>query len=820
METIWNDLRYGWRMLRRNPGFAIVAVLTLAIGIGANAAIFSVINSILIRPLPFHDSSRIIMVWDTDPNRHIPNGTVSPAEFLDWRDMDKSFKELDGFRTSYLTVTGNGDPEQAWGVQVSTDFFQMLGLKPILGRDFLSDEGTPGHEQVVLITYSLWQRRYGGDPAILGKPILIDSKPYTLVGILPKDFSMFGTSTSLDLWLPFAFNRAQLNREDHELLIFGRLNDGVTLRQAQAEMETIQAQLKKQYPDVDQENGIRVTNFHDDLAAGIRPALLVIMAAVGFVLLIACANVANLMLARAASREREIALRSTLGAGHRRILRQLLTESVLLALIGGALGVFVAYGGLKLLPYALPPAGSNGEIPHSSGIAIDWRVLLYTLVISLLTGIIFGLAPALQISRSHLSESLKEGTRGSTSGRRSHLVRSGLVVSEVALSLMLLIGAGLLLRSFVLMLTEDLGFNPSDVLTMQVWVPESHYPEKAKVINFFQQATDRIAALPGVEAAGASNYLPLTKWTSYCDFDIVGRVPPSEGKPFTSQYRVIDWRYFQAMRTRLKEGRDFLPSDGPDTQPVAVVNEALRHLYWRNQDPVGKQIRIHQQVPLPPWEAEKHDGWLTIVGVVANTQGWDWTEAQSPLLYLPFVQNPSRTMRFVIRSHADLSGLTAAVRQVVDVLDPEQPVTEVHTMDELLVSALSQRRLSMFLLVIFASVATVLAAIGIYGVMAYAVTQRLHEIGIRMALGANPADVLHMVVADGMRLAGIGLGIGLIAAVVLMRYLQSQLYGVKSTDPLVYCGVAAGLSLVALAACYFPARRATKVDPLTALRYE
>ena len=820
METLWNDLRYGWRMLRRNPGFAIVAVLTLGIGIGANAAIFSVINSILLRPMPFKDSSRIMIVWDTDPNRHLQSGTISPAEFLDWRDMNKSFTQLDGFRVSYVTLTGHADPEQAWGVQVSTDFFSMLGLKPALGRDFRAEEGIPGHEQVALISYSLWQRRFGGDPAILERSVMIDYKPYTVIGVLPRNFSMFGTSVSFDIWLPLALNRSQLNREDHELLVLGRLRDGVTIPQAQAEMVKIQADLKKQYPAVDQENGIRVAGFHDDLAAGIRPELLVIMAAVGFVLLIACANVANLMLARAASREREIALRSTLGAGHRRIMRQLLTESVLVACIGGVFGILVAIVGLKLLPYVLPPAGFPGEIPNSGGIGVDWRVLLYTGGISVLTGIIFGLMPALQISRSQLSESLKEGSRGSTTGRRGQLVRSGLVVSEVALSLMLLIGTGLLLRSFVLMVTKDLGFNPSHVLTMQVWLPENRYPDKAKVVNFYQQAIDRIAVLPGVEAAGASDFLPLTRWMVYCNFDIAGRVPPSSDRPFTSEYSVIDWRYFKAMHTAIKDGRDFLPADGPDTQPIAIVNQALLHRYWPNENPVGQQIRIHKQVPVPDWEAEKQDGWLTIVGVAANTQSWNWDEQQSPMLYLPFVQNPSREMRLVVRSHGDQSGLTAEVRRVVEGLDRDQPVTEVHSMDDFLDAALSQRRLSMALLAVFAAVATILAAIGIYGVMAYAVTQRWHELGIRMALGASPADVLRLVVGNGMRLAGLGLGIGLIASLILMRYLQSQLYGVTSSDPVTFVCVAAGLALVALASCYFPARRATKVDPLDALRHE
>src|ERR1700690_1137246 len=820
MDTLWHDLKYGWRMLRRNPGFALVAILTLAIGIGANAAIFTVINTILIRPLPYYQSSRIVMVWDSDANRSILRGTVSAAEFLDWQDKNHVFQSMSALSPHTVTVTGDGGPDQPFGVQVSGNFFRMLGVKPILGRDFLPEEETPGHERVLMLSYALWQSRYGGDPHIIGKSILVDYKPYTIIAVLPRDYSIFGTHVPLDVWFPYAFNRAQLDRTDHEVIVFARLKDGVTVPQAQAEMETIIASLKKQYPTIDQKNGVFVANFHDDLGVKVRPALLVLLAVVGLVLLIACANVANLMLSRAASREHEIVLRATLGAGYRRILRQLLTESLLLALIGGAFGILLAFGMIHILRAALPPVGTNAEIPHSAGIGMDGTALLFTLGVSLITGIVFGLAPAIQISRSSLSESLKEGGRGSVGGRHSHHARSGLVISEIALSVMLLIGAVLLLRSFILLLSQDLGFNATHVLTMQINLPANKYSDNEKTVSFYQRVTNQVADLPGVKAASAVNYLPLSHWTAYCNFDIAGRPIQPSGDEFTSQYRVVDWRFFHAMENPMKQGRDFTESDTPNSPPVAIINEALALRYWPNEDPLGKQFRIHASSNRAPWEANLREDWITIVGIVANTRDPDWGEKLVGLIYMPYSQNPSRVMALVVRSDSDFAPLTTEIRHIVESVDPEQPVAEVRTLETFLAMEFALRRLSMLLVLIFAGVATLLAAVGIYGVMAYSVTQRSHEIGVRMALGALPGDVLRMIVGDGMRLAGAGLAIGLMASLFLMRYLQSQLYGIQSTDPITFVSVPAGVALVALAACYIPARRATKVDPLGALRRE
>ena len=819
MDTLWQDLRYGVRMLRRNPGFAAVAILTLAIGIGANIVIFSVVNGILLKPLPFPESHRVVTIWETDANRNLTRGTASAAEFLDWRDMNHVFQELSGWRALYFTITGGGEPERVWGSQVSGNFFRTLRVAPMLGRDFTPDDEQIGHEHVVILSYGLWQSRYGSDAGILGRTILLNEESFTVIGVLPRSFSLYGTLPEFELWKPFAFNRTQLDREDHELVIFGRLKDGVPISQANAEMITIQEQLKKQYPAFDQKNGMRVVGFHDELVSTLRPGLVLLVAAVAFVLLIACANVANLMLARAAVREREIALRVSLGAGRKRIFRQLLTESALLSLIGAAIGILFAYGGIHILRDAVV-SGQGSRIPHPEWITIDPTVLGFTFLVAVATGILFGFAPAIQISRSALFESLKEGSRGSTAGRHSQLARSVLVVSEVAFSLMLLVGAGLLVRSFALMLAEPLGFDPENLLTAQLLLPDAHYPDGPRISNFYQSVVERVNAIPGVNSASAANFLPLTHWTHFCDFDIAGRASPPSGEHFTSEYRVADWRYLSTMGVPVKEGRNFTSADGPDSQAVALVNEVLARRYWPDADPVGQQIRLIFNPTRTPWDAIPHQGWLTIVGVVGDIRDWAWSEPKSGQLYLLQTQNPSRLMSLMVRSRVDRAQLTGAVRRAVESVDPDQPITDVKTMEDYLAVAFSQRRLNMSLLAFFAIVAALLAAIGIYGVMGYAVTQRSHEIGIRMALGAEPRDVLRMIVGDGMKLALLGLAIGLTASLLLMKYLESQLYGVKARDPLTFIGVAAGLALVALAACYFPARRATKVDPLVALRYE
>lgn len=820
MGKLWQDIRYAFRTMRRNPGFALVAVLTLAIGIGANVAIFSVVNGVLLEPVPFPHPDRLVLIWETDMNRGVLRGTIAATELLDWRTMNHSFEQLSAWRAMFYTITGNGEPEQVWGAQVTGNFFRLLGVAPVLGRDFQSDDEQPGREQVTILSYRFWEGHFGGDPRAIGQTIRIDGKPYTVIGVLPQDFSPYGVSSDLDVWTPFAFVRSKLDPEDHELIVFGRMRKGVTLSQAQAEMETILAALKKTHPAFDQENGVRVVTFQSDLVRRQRPALLLLMGSVAFVLLIACANVANLTLARAADREREIAVRVALGAGRHRILRQLLTESVLLALIGGAAGIAMAYGGIAALKALVPPPGAGPQMPFLDRIGINGPVLGFTLLISLATGILFGLAPAAQISRAGVYESLKEGSRGSTGSRRSRLVRSVLVVSEVGLSLMLLAGAGLLIRSFARMLDEKLGFDPANLLTMQVYLPESRYQTGAQIDTFFQQVITGMSALPDVQSASAANYLPLTGWSGYCDFDIAGRPHPRSGEHYTGQYRVIDWRYIPTMGMAIKEGRDFAESDGPDSEGVVMLSEALAHRYWRDHSPVGEEIQLDFKGAINPWSPIPHPGWLRIVGIVGDVRDWQWGEEKVGQIFLPATQDPSRIMRLIVKSRNDPSQLVSGVRSVVRSADPDQPVTDARSMDEYLAAALSQRRLSMFLLAIFAAVATLLAAIGIYGVMAYAVSQRTHEIGIRMALGAAPDDMRRMVIWDGMKLAGAGLALGILGSILGARYISSQLYGVKSSDPVTFALVLSGLALIALVACYVPAQRATRVDPLVALRHE
>jgi putative ABC transport system permease protein len=816
MDTFWKDVQYGWRLLERSRSFTVVAALTLAIGIGANAAIFSTVDAVLLRK-PYPNPNRLAIVWDTDPNRKILRGMVSAAEFLDWRDMNHVFDNLAAFRPAFVTITGNGDPEQIWCSHVSGNFFRVFGVQPTLGRDFLPEEEQPGNDRVTIISYGFWQHRFGRDPAIVGKQIIMDQQPYQVIGVLPRTFSLFGTSVALDAWVPLALNRAQLNRSDYDLAVFARLKPGVGIAQAQADMETVTASLKKQYPQVDQTLGVRVVQFDQEFTGRVRPTLMIFMAAVGLVLLIACANVANLMLARAATREREMAVRSTLGAGRWRILRQLLTESVLLGVIGGTLGTIVAFGGIRFIRAALP--GGIHEIPHTSGIQLNGAVLAFTIGLSILAGVIFGFVPSLHIARSQLGESLKEGSRGST-GRRSNLLRSGLIISEIALSLLLLIGAGLLIRSFARLMSEDLGFNPSNLLTMEVWLPQNRYPASAQVTGFYQQVLERVNAAPGVNVAGAVNFLPFSGYVDYINFDIVGRTPPNPKEEFTSRYRVIDSLFLRAMGMHLVSGRNFSASDGPGSPGVVLINEELARRYWSHEDPVGKQIRIHVPDAVASWQAQQKSGWLTIVGVVGDIREWDWGIDKLPSVYLPYQQNPSRLMSIVVRKNGDVTDIVSTVRHIVTDLDANQPITNVHTMEELLAESLAQRRLSMGLLAIFAGIAVLLAAVGIYGVMAYVVTQRTHEIGIRMALGAEPKDVLRMVVREAMSLAAIGVVLGLISAALLVRFLESQLYGVRATDPATFVLVAVVIAGVAAAAAYLPARRATRVDPLVALRYE
>jgi putative ABC transport system permease protein len=818
MEMLLKDLRYGLRMLAKSPGFAAVAVLTLALGIGANTAIFSVVNAVLLRPLPFPDSNRIVMVWEMDPNRGVDRGIASAAEFLDWRKQNHVFSHIAAWRAWFYNLTGNGEPEQVLGIRASFDFFDVLGVRPAIGRAFLPEEETPGRDQVVIISDGLWVRHFGADPHAIGQSILIDDKPVTIVGVLPRGFSLAGTSRDFGVWMPMAFDTAQLRRGDHTVLVTARLKPGVTITQARAEMAAIMHGLQEQY-HVDEGLGVRLVRMQDDQISKIRPALLVLLGAVALVLLIACVNVANLLLARGAARQRELSIRTALGARRARLIRQLVTESLLLSLLGGTLGLFVAFGGMRLLLVLLSATSTYGELPHHEWIHIDLAALLFTFAISIFTGILFGLAPALQTSGTDISETLKESGRGSA-GVRSHRMRSALVVSEVALALVLLVGAGLLIRSFRALLATDMGFNPQNVLTMQVWLPDSHYPESYQVTSFYREALERLRTAPGVTSASAINFLPLTGWGDITDFFIGGRPTPPPGHEYVAQYRVVSSGYFQTMEIPLKQGRDFSETDSDGAPGVAIVNETLAQRYWPGEDPIGKHIKVNMLNSQGPWRPQIKDVWLTIVGIAGDVRDWELGDSKVGQVYISYLQNPSRLMKFAVRTASDPGSLTSGARQAVLDVDKNQPITDVKTMARFLDEAYAQHRTNMLLLGTFSALALVLAAVGIYGVMSYAVVQRVHEIGIRMALGAEPRDVLRLIIGHGLRLTLLGVAIGVAGALATGHWLASMLFGVQATDPFTYVSVAFLLVGVALLACYVPARRAMRVDPMIALRYE
>lgn len=821
MGIFWQDLQYGARMLRKSPAFTLVAIVTLALGIGANSAIFSLVNAVVLRPMPFPNPRQLVIVWETDANRKIIRGTAPPADFLDWRSQNQVFQGMAAYELWLSTMTGGSQPEQLWGAHVSPSFFSMLGVKMSVGGDFRPDEEQPGHDQAVILSHSIWVNNFGSDPDIANRTIVIDGKPFKVAGVLPAGFSLFGLNRSPDLWMPLAFPAADLRRDNPSLVVFARLRDGVTLAQANTNMTAIAQRLSAEYPATNQGTGAHVALLQNEFGQTIGDALLILLAAAGVVLLIACANVANLMLTRSAGRQREIAIRSALGARRARLMRQLLTESILLGLLGGALGLLLAHGAIRLLPLLLPATGSIGEIPHASGLGINLPVLAFTFAVAILTGIIFGLAPAFQSSQTDLTESLKESGRGSSAGRQSRATKNSLVVVEIAMSLVLLVGAGTLLHGLSALLNANLGFNPENVLSFQVWLPDSHYTTPADVRGFFQEAISKLRAIPGVKFAGAINFLPLTGWTDLSNFDISGRPAPPPKEEFVAHYRAIDPGYFTAMQIPLLSGRDFMAGDGENAQPVAIISKALAQKYWPNENPIGQQIRLRlQPSKSAPYRPVVGNGWATIVGVVSNLQEREFAERQLPIVYFPIAQVPSRIMWFVLRTSVPPDSLASSARQAVFSVDKNQPVTEMKSLHELRSETVSREELNAKLLTFFALLALVLAAIGIYGVISYGVEQRTHEIGIRMALGARPGDVVRLIVREGSRLILLGVLLGMIGAYALTNVLAGFLFGVKSIDlPSILLGIAV-LVIFALLACYVPARRATRIDPLNSLRYE
>ncbi|MGA9769121.1 MAG: ABC transporter permease [Blastocatellia bacterium] len=811
METLFQDLRYGVRMLAKNPGVTIVAVIALALGIGANTAIFSVVNAVMLKPLPYKNADGLVMVWEHNRTRDRRQNVVSPANFLDWKEQNNVFEDMAGFYDTRVNLTEMDDPEEIPGQRVTSNMFSLLGTYPMLGRAFEGEDGQEGHADLAILSHGLWQRRFGGNPGVINQTIKLNGRPFTIIGVMPPDFQLFIKSGSMtgkqaEIWAPFSLGADFRVRRGRFMSAVARLKAGVTVEQAQAEMTSIAGALEQQYPEFDKNWGVNLVPLRQQFTGEISTPLFVLFGAVVFVLLIACANVANLLLARAAARQKDMAIRAALGASRTRLVRQLLTESVLLAGMGGALGLLVAVWGVDLL-LALAPK----DLPPMAGVGINYLVLGFTLLISLLTGLIFGLVPAIEASRPDLNETLKEGGRSAAAGARSHRVRNFFVVAEIAMALVLLIGSGLMIRSFARLQSVNPGFNPENVLTVRLLLPASKYPEGPQIISFFRQTLARIEAMPGVRSAGAISFLPFTTLGAATGFTIEGQPAPAAGQKPTLDVRVCDPNYFQTMGIPLIKGRTFTEKEATELSHVVIISEAMARDYFPNEDPIGKRVRIDMMENPAPCE---------IIGVVGDSKHQGLDIEPRAMSYWPHSELAYSAMTIVARTEGDPLSYRSAVQTAVQGLDKDQPIADVRTMEQWLSDSVSRARFSMLLLSIFAAVALLLAMVGIYGVMSYTVTQRTHEIGIRMALGASSTDVMRMVVRQGMILALIGVGCGLAASLALTRVMAGLLFGVSATDPATFGLIAALLAAVALLACAVPARRATKVDPMIALRYE
>lgn len=807
LADLLHDLRYAARMQRKNPAFTIIAVIALGLGIGANTAIFSVVNTVLLRPLPYKDPERLVMVWE-DASRHgYPRDTPAAANFIDWRDQNQVFEGMAAIADTSFNLTGVGEPERFEGRRVSANLFPLLGVEPQIGRVFTAAEDQPGSQRVVLLSYGLWQRRFGGDPNIVGKALTLNGESYIVVGVMPARFQF--PSSDDEAWVPIAFTQQEAsNRGRHYLQVLARLKPGVTLAQAQTEMSTIAARLQQQYPEQNADLGAAVQSLHEHLVGDIRPALLILLGAVGLVLLIACANVANLLLARAAVRQKEIAVRVALGAKRTRLIRQFLTESVLLSMLGGVVGLVIAYVGLILLKTFIPE-----NISQAREISIDFKVLAFTLLVSVLTGIIFGLAPAMQAARFNQMETLKEGGRDAATGGGGKRLRSLLVMSEVAISLVLLIGAGLLINSFLRLRNVDPGFRADNLLTMKIVLPEPKYAEFERRSAFYTDVVQRVQSLAGVRSAAVTTNLPLYRQGNSISISIEGRPDPPPGQELIVVTRIISPGYFETMSIPLLKGRQLTDQDTATTPNAVVISETMARRFWPGEDPIGKRIAAGR--------AQTPEDWIQVVGVVKDVRQFELNAEPRPQMYLSYRQAGFFAPRdLVVKTDVDPASMAATVRKAVWDIDKDQPVSNIRTMEEILAGSIARQRFSMLLLAIFAGVALVLAGVGIYGVMSYSVAQRTREIGIRMALGAQTGAVLKLAVGYGMKLVIVGIIVGLIASFALTRVMSTLLFGVTATDPATFTLISLLLVAVAALASYIPARRATKVDPMIALRYE
>jgi putative ABC transport system permease protein len=812
MNTFFRDLRYSIRLLLKSPAFTAVAVLSIALGIGANTTVFSVINAVLLKSLPYKDPNSLVLLWgDTKAEGSLrKHNQVSATDVADFRSQSTVFEDVATYAGWYPIVSGDNEAERIPAIQVGDGFFKVMKGQPLLGRVFTPEEQEDGKDFVIVLSYGLWQRRYAGDPAIVGKSVLLNGRSYKIVGVMGQDFHPLPEALVApegQFYRPVAEAYVDADRDSRHLRAIARLKPGVTIEQARIEASLIAQRLEQDHPLTNKNQGAYVVSITDEIVGGIRPTLWMVFGAVIFVLLVACANVANLLLARSTVRYKEITIRSAIGAGRGQLIRQLLTESLLLACLGGGLGLLFAIWGTG----SVATAGAKIN-PMFQDIHPDVRVLGFTFAISILTGLIFGLAPALQISKPNLAESLKEGGRGSGGSASRNRLRSGLVVAEIAMTLVLLVCAGLLIRTVMRLRNVDTGFNPQNILAMNIGLPAIKYPKPENQIAFYKQVTDRLATLPGVRAVGTTSVLPLSD-----NFDGRGLAvedhPKPRGEEITVDLYIASPDYLRAMEIPVVKGRAITEHDTSDSGKIALINATMAAQLWPNEDPLGKRIKF-------PGNEKNPQPWRTVVGVVKDVSQYALDKKPPMQIYLPQAQVPTGYSTLVVKTENEPSSLMGAIKREILAVDKDQAVFKVTTLEQLLDDSIQTRKFFMLLLLVFAALALVLAAVGIYGVMSYVASQRTHEIGIRMALGAQGSDVLKLIIGNGMAMALIGVGAGLVGAFALTRVMAGLLFGVAATDAVTFVTVSLGLVAIALLACYLPARRATKIDPLVALRYE